>query len=352
MRAVHAMTATLMMIAGTAGAQAQSNAGTQREDSENVQRRDGMTKSDRPEDARARCATMGGVERSRCLAEAKRAAKSSAESGGLGEKDVKLVNETRAAAEAKQNAGDLAGGAAVYQQAVAGAPAKSPVLPQLLAGLANAQRRQGVAAYNAGGQPTYPPPGATNEQIRAANAANAALQAQKASAAVPVLRQALTNAARAAALTETGKDHSLDQFLQLEMREDAGLLYRIDRDAVFATPRDLIDTEVAWFTRWFDATTPLAETLAAKYGVPVAAGLTAKDKAAGLALADKVRAKTGSDVDGLIGYAEVVLAAKVPPGDARRTKALADLTAAEPTIADGAQAARVKKLKAALAAAS
>lgn len=305
-----------------------------------------------PKDPRARCSTLSGAERNRCLSDANAAEKRATGGGGVSAKDAKLINDTRTAAQVKIDAGDFTGAAAIYQQAIDTAGPKSPVLYRLMVGIAIAQRRQGVAAYNGGTQPTYPPAGATNDQIRAANAANAALQAQKSAAAVPLLKQALASAAQAAALAEAGKDRSADEFIGVEMREDAGLLYRIDHDAVLATPRASIDTEVTWFNRWFDATNPLAETLAAKYGFAVAAGLTAKDKTAGLALADKVRARTGNDVDGLLGYADIVVAAKAPAGDPRRVKALADLTAAEPTVADSLQNQKLKRLKAALAATS
>ena len=304
----------------------------------------------KPTDPRARCSSLSGIERSRCLSDIK-AAENKPGASGMTAKDTKLVNETAAAAQAKMTAGDFGGAVALYEQVI-GANPNITGRYHLIAGQAVALRRQAVGAYNAGPQPSVPPAGASNDVIRAANAANAAVQAQKVAAALPILKQALAAAVQAATLADAQKDRTADAAIGLELREDAGLLYRLDHEAVLATPRASIDTEVTWFNRWFDATNPLAEALAAKYGVATAAALTAKDKAAGLALADKVRARTGNEAEGILGYADIVAAARLPAGDPRRVKALADLTAVEATLADGQQVQKAKRLKTALAAAS
>lgn len=308
---------------------------------------DDATRSAKPSD-KMDCSTYFGSERSKCTAEQKATAKRAASSsGGVNAKDAKLINDSNAAAQAKIDAGDIAGAAAVYQAAIAGAE-KNPVRHHLYLGLALTQRRQGVAAFNAGAKPEYPPPFSSNEVIRAANAKNAALQAQKIAAAMPLITTALETATQAATLADAATDKTADPAIGVEMREDAGLLYRLDRAAVLATPRPSAELEATWLRRWLTGTAPVSPADAAKYGVPVAAALAAKDPAAGLTLADEVQAKTGTDIDGALGYAEIV-AAKAPAGDPHRAKALAGLTAVEASVTDGQQKAQLTKLKTTLA---
>lgn len=292
------------------------------------------------------CGTYSGTERSVCLDNQKRA-KESAAKGGVNAKDAKLINETKAASQTKAAAGDLAGATALYDQAIAASP-KSAVLHFLYLGRAMGLRRQGVAAYNAGGQPSYPPAGSSNMIIAAANAANAALAIRKVEAAKPFIIDALRAATQAANAADAQPNKAADAAIGVELREDASLLYQFDRTAVLTASRPSAEIEAVWLRRWLVGTDPLPADQVARYGVAVAAALVAKDQAAGLTLADEVRAKTGSDPDGIIGYAEIVSAAKSVAGSDRRSRALADLAAAAPGVTDAAKKDRIKQLTTAL----
>lgn len=293
------------------------------------------------------CETYLGGERSKCLSEVKQAAQAKP-SGGPDKKVAKLINDTNTDAQAKVAAGDFAGAVALYDAALA-QPGKDVPKHYLLVGKAAAQRRQAIAAYNGGAQPKYPAPGASNDEIRAANAANAALQGQKTAAAWPVLTAATATAAEAATFADGQKDKDVDEAIGVELREDAALLYRLDRANVLSTPRASADVEATWLKRWLAANPTIAGSLVAQYGVPVAAALTAKDRTAGLALADEVKTRAGSDPEGAIGYAEIVVAAKTPAGDPRRAQALAGLAAIEGSVVDN-QKVRLNQAKTALSA--
>lgn len=295
---------------------------------------------------KADCDAFRGAERSKCLAEIKRAERAQASPGGPNAKTAKLVNDTNTAAQAKTAAGDFAGAVALYDGALSQSGKDAPK-QYLLVGKAAAQRRQAIAAYNGGAQPQYPPVGSSNDVIRAANAANAALQAQKAAAALPLLKAALATAVEAATFADAQKDKNADEAIGVELREDAELLYRLDRSGVLAAARPSIDLEVVWLKRWLAANPTLGESLVAKAGVPIAAALTAKDAALGLTLADEIKARTGNDPEGVLGYAEIVVAAKTPAGDPRRAKALAALATIEGAVVDN-QKARLTQAKAAL----
>ena len=306
------------------------------------------------------CNSMSGVNRSACIDRVKSATKeNAAAAGGKGAKgtpglskaDATLVNATNAAAQAKLDAKDYAGAAAEYQKGIDAAP-NNPARHILYAGLAMALRREGVAAFNGGTRPTMPPSGASNDTIRAYNAAVAASQTERTTAALPFLKRAIEAGATAATLADASQNKAADAAISLELRESAGLLYRLDTRNTLTTARPSITLEADWLKRWLTATNPLAESLAAKYGIGIAANLTAKDPAAGLALADDIKARAGDDLDGAIGYAEIVVAARTPAGDPHRAKALAALAAVEPSIVDGQQKRRAAELKTALSAAS
>lgn len=299
---------------------------------------------------KATCETYRGSERSQCLNDLKRAETKAGPSGGPSAKDAKLINETNAAAQVKSQAGDFAGAAALYDEALAKAGKTTPK-QYLLVGKAIAQRRLAVAAYNAGGQPSYPPPGAGNDAIHAANAANAALQARKTAAALPLMKVAMATAVEAATLADSQQDKAADPAIAAELREDAGLLYRLDRNAVIATPRASAALEVAWLRKWFAGTPAPSLDDLNRYGFAVAAAELARDRNAGLALADEVLAKAGTDQDATIGYAELIAAAKLPANDPRRVKAAAAITTIETTgTTNDAQKAKIREIKAALTA--
>ncbi len=304
--------------------------------------------------ARDRCATLSPVDRGACLRELKEAAKA-AKSGGNEVKgkaasgDAKVYNDAVAAANAKATTKDFVGAAEVWRTTIVANP-QNKVLHRMHAGLAISLRQQAIAAYRADPQPTYPPPGATNDQIRAANAANLALENQKRAVAVPLLKQALGEAVKAATLAEAQEDRGGDPAISVELRENAQLIYALDRPGVIAAPRDSIDVEVKWLRKWLAENPTLAEALVSKYGFPVAASLTIKDPTAGLALADELKARTKADPEGLIGYAELVSTAKLPATDPRRAQALAAIVAAEPTVGDASLATRLRKAKTALSA--
>lgn len=291
------------------------------------------------------CDTFRGSDRDKCLQRAEQQS-----SGGASGKDAKLINGTNTAAQAKSQAGDFAGAAALYDEALTKAGKDTPK-QYLLVGKAIAQRRQAIAAYNAVAKPVYPPPGSGNEAIRAANAANAALQTQRVAAALPLVKTALATAAEAATVADGQKDKNVDGTIGVELREDAELLYKLDPAAVVAAPRPSVALEVAWLRKWMGGTpAPTAADLG-RSGFPVAAAELARDRTAGLALADELQAKTGGDLDSTLAYAEIVAAAKLPAADPRRVKTTAAITAIETGgTTNDAQKARVRQVKAALAA--
>lgn len=293
------------------------------------------------------CAGKTGLEYLTCAKRLKAAAKGGG-TPGVSAQDGKLFNETNVAANAKLQAKDFVGAAAVYQQAIDANP-KSAVLHRLYAGQAIALRQQAIAAYNVE-QPVIPPPGSSNDQIRAANASNAGLQARKSAAALPALRRAQEAAGRAAAAAATSKDRGADESIGTELRQTASLLYQLDHDGVLASPRASADLEAASFRQWLAANPQAAGSLVAQFGIATAATVLAKDKAAGLTLADEVIARAGGDADGAIGYADLVVAAKTPAGDPRRAKALAGLAAADAVVSDSAKKQHIQKLKATLSA--
>lgn len=297
------------------------------------------------------CSAYQGSARNKCMQDAKKRAEAAPAGGSKATaKDAKLINETNAAAQTKLQANDFAGAAALYDEAIAKASKTTPK-HYLLVGKAIAQRRQAVAAYNAGPQPSYPAAGAGNDAIRAANAANAALQAQKAAAAVPLLKAAMATAVEAATLSDSQQDRSVDTAIGAELREDAGLLYRLDRDAVLATPRASAALEVAWLRKWMGGTPAPSTADIARNGLAVAAAEMARDPNAGLALADELYAKIGGDVDGTIGYAELIAAAKLPASDPRRAKATAAIVAIETGgTTNDSQKSKIRQVKAALTA--
>lgn len=305
-------------------------------------------------DTKESCTNMSGLALVNCEAKQKRAAKEAQQAGSTGgptvsAADAKVYNETAAAANAKNAAKDYAGAAAAYQTAIDANP-KSPLLHRYYTGLAIAQRQEAVAMFNNAPAPTYPPAGATNEQIRAANAANAAAQQQRVAGTLPLVKRAQASAARAASVAAAGKDRSIDEAIALELRQDASLLYQLDRAGVFAAPRAGVEYEAQSLRAWLAKNPTLADSIVAQFGVPTAAALTARDPAAGAVLADEVFARSGNDPDGVLGYAEVIAAAKLPATDPRRAKALAALTRIEPTVADGSKKASLVRLKAALGA--
>lgn len=281
-------------------------------------------------------ATAPGAHAQKTPTEAKKPAKSK-----ISPADAKFINNTNTAAQAKLDARDFAGAVDIYQKAIDSAPTNA-ARHILYLGLSLSLRRQGIAAYNSGDRPVQPPPGSGNDAIRAYNAAVLASQAQRRSAAVPLLDRALVAGAQAATLSDAQTDKSAEEGIGTELREIAYLLYQVDRDHVLAKARPSAPLEAVWLRRWLGGATPLAESLVAKYGVPVAAALVVQDPAAGLTLADEVRAKTGADPDGATGYAEIVVAAKLPAGDPRRAQALAGLTAAQATINDSQRLAQLR----------
>lgn len=311
------------------------------------------SQDDEPQAIPANCAQVPGPMRERCFEEAKRAAKSapkaSAGAKGLSKADATLVNATTAAAQAKLTAGDFAGAAAEFQKGIDASP-NNPAKHVLYAGLAMSLRRQGVAAFNSGTRPTPPAATASNDAIRAYNSSIAAAQAERTAAAVPLIKRALETAASAATMADASANKQADASIGTELREDAYLLFKLDQRNTLTVARPSVTLEADWLRRWLTATNPLAEQLAAKYGIAVAAALTAKDPKAGLALADEVKARSGNDPDGAMGYAEIVVAAKTPAGDPHRAQATAWLAATEANVIDTQQKRRVGELKTALAA--
>lgn len=313
---------------------------------------------DGPAPNTAECDHVPGRAREMCFDRLKRAAKDkpAEQKGGKGTKglskaDATLVNDTNAAAKAKLDAGDFAGAVAEYQKGIDASP-NNPAKHVLVAGLAMSLRRQGVALYNGGERPTPPPPGSSNDTIRAFNAAVAKAQTERTAAALPLIKRAMEAAANAATLADASTNKQADVAIGTELREDAYLLFKLDPRGTLAAARPSATLEADWLRRWLTATNPLAEQLAAKYGIAVAAALVAKDPAAGLALADEVKARSGNDADGAMGYAEIVVAARTPAGDPHRAQATAWLTAVEATVVDSQQKKRLGELKAALAATS
>lgn len=267
---------------------------------------------------------------------------------GLSKADTELVNGTNASAQAKLQANDFAGAVADYQKAIEASP-NNPARHILYAGLAMSLRRQAIAAYNAGTRPTPPAVGASNDEIRAYNAAVATQQTQRTAETLPLLKRAIEAAATAATGADASDNKAADPTIAVELLEDARLLFQLEPQGVLATPRASVDVETTWFRRWLTTTPPPSQADIAKYGFAVAAALTAKDAAAGLTLADEIQSKAGSGIEQALAYAEIVAAGKTPAGDPRRAKALAGLAAIEGSVIEAGQRERLAKLKTALA---
>lgn len=292
------------------------------------------------------CDGMMGAQLNACRAAAKKPKESSG-APGITAKDGKHFNDTATAASAKQQARDFAGAAAIYRSAIEAAP-KSSALHRLYAGLAITLRQQGVTAYNNGPQGTDPGPGATNDQIRAANAANAAARVQRTNAALPLFKQAQEAAVKAAELAAASQDRGADPNIATELRQDAVLLYQLDHDNVLRTPRPSAELEAQSFRKWLADNPSLPQADVAQAGIATAATLVAKDPAAGLTLADEVLVRAANDQDATLGYADLVVAAKLPAGDPRRAKALAGITRIESALTDPAKQAKAQDYKKAL----
>lgn len=307
---------------------------------------------DRKRAMKEACDRYTGIQRMDCMDQFKGGGApagsggSSSSSGGVSAADGKLFNDTNAAANAKVQASDFAGAAAIYQQAIDANP-KSALLGRFYAGLSIALRQQAIAAYNAE-QAVIPPPGASNPEIIAANKKNEGLQARKSAAALPMLHQAQEAAAKAATAAAASKDTGAEASIGSELRQTGAMLYQLDHDATLATPRASADIEAASLRKWLASEPAPPADQVARFGIGTAATLVGKDSAAALALADEVVAKAGGNADAAIGYADIVVAAKVPAGDPRRAKALAGLTAAEPAVTETSKKQSIQKLKAAL----
>lgn len=307
-----------------------------------------LAQDDDAAQSRISCESLMGAERSGCLSERKRA-QAAAAAGGTNAKDAKLFNTTVEAARARAAAGDYTGATAIYRAAIDANP-KSPVLHRLYAGMAISYRQQGVAAFNAGGKPVYPGPGASNDAIRLANASNAGLELQKRAASVPLITQGLEAAVKAATLADAQKDRGGDETIGVELREAAALLHSIDRPGVLATSRASGELEAKWLRKWLAATPAAGADQVGRYGIATAAGLVARDPAAALALADEVKMRSGGDADAAIGYAEIVVAAKAPAGDPHRAQALAGLAAVQANVTEAGRQRRLQQARAALSA--
>lgn len=314
-----------------------------------------MSEAEQRRRAKQQCDTMPGSQRSFCMNNLKRQWKEADQAAGAGAKgsapanEAKYYNAAVVEANAKSMARDFAGAAAVWRAAIAANP-QSKVMHRMHAGLAISLRQQGVAAYRDGEQPKYPAPGSTNDQIVAANAANRALDERKRAVAVPLIQEALAEAVTAATLSEAQSDRGADEAIGVELREGASLMYLLARDRILAAPRASIDLEAKWVRAWLAASPTLAESLVAKHGYPVAFALAVRDPAAGMALADELKVRTKGDAEGLVGYADTVIAAKLPATDPRRGQALGALVAAEPTVIEPGTATRLRKAKTALSA--
>ncbi len=304
------------------------------------------------------CAKLSGIAQQDCLDEEKARQRQvvSAKGPQISKANDQLVKDAFAAGNAKQAAKDYTGAIADYQSAASAVPTH-PGIPQINLATAAAYRAQSVQTFNSGLTP----------------GAGAAVQAQAAAAAAPGFKQALAAAAKTAAAiapaaapatgakpsaaavkaaaADAEKNATMARAVGVELRESASLLYQIDKAATFTVPRDTIDVEVTWLRTWLASTPAPGAAETGKYGIAVAAGLYARDRAAGLALADEIYAKSSADTDAALNYADLIASAKLPAGDPRKAKASAALATLETGgTTNDTQKSKIRRIKAALAA--
>lgn len=232
----------------------------------------------------------------------------------LDNKQQKQIADLTNGGSAKAKAGDIAGALADYDAATAVAPTH-PLIIDVNRAKSVVLRDRATRTYNAavaGGAPTVPA-----ETLAAVGADLKASIAASSAAATTVLA------------SKDPKQTAKLPAISADLRETARLWASMDRAAVTTAPRPSIDTEVMLFRQWLDATPAPSAKEVGMYGPGVAAALFAKDRDAGLELAEEVMTKAPDDPDTVIAFAVLVRDANLPATDPRHTRALSAVRIAE-----------------------